>query len=125
MLLLQTQQEMSAGTPEAREILANKGVPWDTKHIAAALGFTSPGLNHARATLTKHQMLYCVADGRGNGRRISHVRLSDRGQKEAECFKVHQMSLYAWSRERLRNAVARRQEDVEYWARRDREDRVS
>ena len=102
VMLLEAERQLSNGTLEEREVLANKGVPWEAQKTAAILGISSAGLSHMREALTKNQILHCVAEGWGRGRRISHVRLAGRGLEEAKCFEAHQMSTYAWGRECMR-----------------------
>lgn len=90
MILLTTERAMLAGTPEQRRTCNNKGVPWDAAAMAEAIG--SKSVSATLSNLEERRMVWCLAEGEGRGRRVSHVKLGHEAVTTAQHWEQYRQS---------------------------------
>lgn len=64
-----------AGTEEQQLEVRNQGVRWSAAAMAEALGKSVPSISRSLGSLEDRRLIWCLATGKGTGRRVSHVKL--------------------------------------------------
>lgn len=88
---------MLAGDEGQQVEAKNRGVPWAAGETAKALGKSVQSVSASLSSLEKLRLIWCLAEGTGKGRRVSHVKLS------AEAVEVARVQIeYGMSADQLR-----------------------
>lgn len=61
--------------------LRNVGIPWGPSALAQQLNSSPVSLVRALGSLEKRQLVYCVSEGEGRGRRYRHIKLTEAARR--------------------------------------------
>lgn len=111
MILLTTQRALLTGTPAQQRVCKNRGIPWNATAMAEAIG--SKSVSTTLSNLEERLMVFCLAEGEGRGRRVSHVKLSHEAIAAAQHWEQYRQS--EEQRQRWRRKMMKGWEDLDSW----------